>query len=157
MAYNKVVYGENVLIDLTDDTITAAKLITGETAHDASGAAITGTFAGVDSSDATATAGNILSGKSAYVGNVKVNGSMTDNGAVSGTISTKAGVYTPPAGYHSGAGSVAISAVEQAKLIAGNIKAGTTILGVQGSFAGGITYSEADNAAGGKTATFTVA
>ena len=43
MAYNKVIYGGNTLIDLTEDTITPDKLVYGYTAHDKSGAAITGT------------------------------------------------------------------------------------------------------------------
>lgn len=41
---NKVEYGGNVLIDLTADTVDAAHLAQGYTAHDASGAAITGTL-----------------------------------------------------------------------------------------------------------------
>ena len=44
MAYNKVIYGGNTLIDLTADTITADKLASGYTAHDASGALISGTM-----------------------------------------------------------------------------------------------------------------
>ena len=40
---NKVVYGNNTLIDLSSDTVTADKVLTGYTAHDASGASITGT------------------------------------------------------------------------------------------------------------------
>ena len=40
MAINKVVYGGNVLIDLTADTITADKILDGYTAHDKSGAVI---------------------------------------------------------------------------------------------------------------------
>lgn len=43
MAYNKVIYGGNTLIDLTEDTITPDKLVYGYTAHDKSGAAIVGT------------------------------------------------------------------------------------------------------------------
>ena len=38
---NKVVYGSNVLIDLTGDTVTADKVLSGFTAHDKSGAPIT--------------------------------------------------------------------------------------------------------------------
>ena len=60
---------------------------------------------------------------------------IVDNGAVSGSVSTKAGIYAVPVGYHNGAGTVAISAVEQAKIIAANIKAGVTILGETGSMA----------------------
>ena len=44
MAYNKVIYGGNTLIDLTADTVTASDLLEGVTAHDASGAQITGTL-----------------------------------------------------------------------------------------------------------------
>lgn len=61
---------------------------------------------------------------------------IVDNGAVSGSVSTKAGIYAVPVGYHNGAGTVAISAVEQAKIIAANIKAGVTILGETGAYGG---------------------
>lgn len=46
MAYNKIVYDNNVLIDLTQDTITPSRLLAGYTAHDKTGALITGTAAG---------------------------------------------------------------------------------------------------------------
>lgn len=44
---NKIIYGNQTLIDLTQDTITADKLLAGYTAHDATGATITGTCNGV--------------------------------------------------------------------------------------------------------------
>ena len=44
MAVNKVVYGGQTLVDLTADTVTAATLAEGVTAHDKSGAKITGTM-----------------------------------------------------------------------------------------------------------------
>lgn len=84
-----------------------------------------------DTTDGTASAGDVLSGKTAYSSGL-ITGSMTNNGAVSGTISTKAGTYTIPAGYHNGSGSVAISSTEQAKVVTGNIRAGVTLLGVSG-------------------------
>lgn len=43
MAVNKVVYGDEVKIDLTGDTVTAENLKKGITAHDKSGEIITGT------------------------------------------------------------------------------------------------------------------
>lgn len=46
MAVNKVVYGTTVLVDLTADTVTASTLMQGYTAHDKSGALITGTVTG---------------------------------------------------------------------------------------------------------------
>lgn len=51
MAVNKVVYGTTVLVDLTEDTVTADKLLLGYTAHDKSGALITGTNTGGGSND----------------------------------------------------------------------------------------------------------
>ena len=42
MAINKVIYDGNTLIDLMGDTVTPDDLVTGVTAHDKSGAAITG-------------------------------------------------------------------------------------------------------------------
>ena len=41
---SKVKYGDTTLIDLTSDTVVASELTKGYTAHDASGAAITGTL-----------------------------------------------------------------------------------------------------------------
>ena len=43
MAINKVIYGGETLIDLTSDTVVAEKMLDGYTAHDKSGALITGT------------------------------------------------------------------------------------------------------------------
>ena len=130
----KVVLGDEVLIDLTADTITAEDLKEGVTAHDKSGAAITGTNTkDATTADATAAAAEILSGKTAYVKGAKVTGTMKNNGAVSGEISTVAGTYSVPVGYHDGSGKVAISETEQKKLIASNIRQGVTVLGITGT------------------------
>ena len=86
-----------------------------------------------DTSAATADAANILSGQTAYGATGALTGAMTNNGAVTGTISAVAGEYTVPAGYHSGSGTVAIDSADQALLISENIKSGVTILGVAGS------------------------
>lgn len=135
---SKVVLSDGrVLIDLTADTITAADLAAGVTAHGADGAAITGTSTyDVDSSGATATVGEVLATKTFAKGGQVLTGTMPNRGAVSGTISTKAGTYTVPQGYHDGSGTVAIDSTEQAKIIAGNIKSGVEILGVEGTYTG---------------------
>lgn len=126
-----------VLIDLTSDTAVASDVKTGKYFHLATGERVQGTNTyDSDTTDANALASEILSGKTAYVNKNKITGEMTNNGAVSGTISTKAGTYTVPAGYHSGLGSVGIDSTEQAKIIAGNIKSGVTILGVEGTYSG---------------------
>lgn len=137
MAISKVVYGGDVLIDLTADTVTKEKLLKGITAHGADGEPVVGTCEyDANTQDATATAAEILSGKTAYNKGVKVTGTMKNNGAVTGTISTKAGTYTVPQGYHDGSGKVAISSTEQAKIIPGNIRDGVSILGVTGTMSG---------------------
>ena len=137
MAINKVVYGGNTLIDLTGDTVTADKILTGFTAHGKDGEAITGacTF-DVDSNDATAAVAEILIGKTAYARGSKLTGTMKNNGAVTGTIATKAGTYTIPQGYHDGSGTVSIDSTEQAKIVANNIREGVTILGITGTMSG---------------------
>ena len=135
--YNKVIYNGNTLIDLTADTITAADLAYGVTAHDRSGAVITGTNTyDADTSDANAIASQILLNKTAYVNGVKITGSMPNRGAVSGSISTKTGSYSISQGYHDGSGSVSIDSTEQAKIIGQNIREGITILGVTGTMSG---------------------
>lgn len=137
MAINKVIFGNTTLIDLTADTITPADLASGVTAHDASGAAITGTSTkDSDTTDATATVGEILSGSTAYARGSKLTGTMPNNGAVSGVITTKAQEYSVPQGYHDGSGKVKIDTTEQSKIIEGNIKSGVQILGVTGTYTG---------------------
>ena len=141
MAINKVIYGNDTLIDLTADTITPSDLASGVTAHDASGAIITGiSTKDSDTSEDTALVGEILSGKTAHARGTLLTGTMPNNGSVSGTITTKAQEYSVPQGYHDGSGKVKIDTTEQAKIIEGNIKAGVQILGVTGTYTGeGVT------------------
>ena len=50
---NKIIYGNQTLIDLTQDTVTAASMLSGVTAHDCSGATVTGTIQTRSISDVT--------------------------------------------------------------------------------------------------------
>lgn len=134
---SKVVYGGETLIDLTKDNVTADKLLKNATAHGADGELITGTCTyDADTSDATATAAEILATKTAYKNGSKLTGTMKNNGAVSGTISTRDGEYSVPQGYHDGSGKVQIDATEKEKIKAENIRQGVTILGVAGTMSG---------------------
>lgn len=122
-----------ILIDLTTDTAEAADVAQGKYFHLKTGQRVQGTNTyDSNTTDADATASEILLNKTAYVNKNKITGTMPNNGAVTGTITTKSQEYTIPAGYHSGLGKVSISATEQNKIIPGNILNGVTILGVTG-------------------------
>lgn len=131
---NKVIYGGDVLIDLTQDQVTRNDVLDGVSFHLPSGEATTGTCTyDADTSGATATASEILDGETAFVNGVEVTGTMPNRGSVSGSISTVAQEYAIQQGFHDGSGKVSISATEQAKIIASNILQGVTILGVTGT------------------------
>lgn len=134
---NKVIYGGETLIDLTQDDVTAADVASGKKFHLPSGAPATGTNTyDADTSDATAVAAEILTSKTAYKNGEKLTGTMPNRGAITGTISTVTGEYTVPQGYHDGSGKVSIASTEQTKIIAANIREGITILGVEGTMSG---------------------
>lgn len=141
MAINKVIYGNQTLIDLTQDDVTAADIARGKKAHAADGTQITGTNDyDSDTSADTATAAEILATKTAHARGTGLTGTMPNRGSVSGTISTKSGSFAIAQGYHDGSGSVEIDSTEQAKIIADNIKDGVEILGVTGTYTGeGVT------------------
>lgn len=130
---NKVVYDGDILIDLTSDTVAAAYLLKNYTAHDKSGAPITGSCEyDSNTTDANASASEILSGKTAYVNKVKVTGSMTNNGSNNVTVTSKSGTSIS-AGYYDGSGKAVIDSTSSTNLVATNIRNGVTILGVEGS------------------------
>lgn len=91
-----------------------------------------GTAKFYDASGASATASDILTGKTAFGASGSVSGSMANNGSTSGTISTKAGTVTIPAGYTTG-GTVSIASAAVTDCVASSILSGKTILGVAGS------------------------
>lgn len=91
-----------------------------------------GTAKFFDTANGTAAAADILTGKSAYNASGSVSGSMANNGSTSGTISTKDGAVTIPAGYTSG-GTVSILASAVADLTAATLLTGKTVLGISGT------------------------
>ena len=102
------------LIDLTGDTATAATVLSGSTFHDKSGAPVTGTCTyDSDTSDDTAAVSEILSGKTAHARGALLTGTMTNNGAQTGSITTKAQQVTIAQGYHDGSGKVSIASASK--------------------------------------------
>lgn len=137
MAINKIIFGSDVLIDLTGDTVTEDTLLSGAKAHDKSGTEIIGICTyDADTQDATAAVAEILATKTAYARGAKLTGTMPNNGAVSGEISEVAENFVIPLGFHDGSGKVGIAAAEKPKIVSANIKQGITILGVEGTYSG---------------------
>ena len=133
---NKLVVGNEVKFDLTGDTVAPNTLLTGATAHDKSGAQITGTCSyDSDTSDATVAVAEILKDKTAYARGAKIVGTMPNNGAKNYAISDL-NDQTISLGFYDGSGKISIDSAEKAKIIPANIKNGVSILGVQGTMTG---------------------
>lgn len=147
MARNKVIFGNEVLIDLTGDTVAPQYLLSPYTAHDRSGTAITGTCPyDMDTSAADATAAEVLDGAKVGVNGQLVTGSMPNRGQVMLVIDDVNDSLTITQGYHDGSGRAYLKGTEVAKLIPSNLKAGVSILGVTGSYAGEPVTAQAKNA-----------
>lgn len=91
-----------------------------------------GTAKFYDTAGADVTSADLLTGKTAYGSSGSISGSMANNGSTSGTISTKAGTVTIPAGYTTG-GTVSLSSSAVSDLTSANLLSGKTVLGVAGS------------------------
>ncbi len=82
-----------------------ANLVTDNIKAGASIFGVSGKSSVVDTEDATAGAGDILSGKTVYINGAKTTGNMPNNGSVSQSLAIN-GSYTIPKGYHDGTGKV---------------------------------------------------
>lgn len=91
-----------------------------------------GTAVFYDTAASTAAAADVLAGETFYGASGGDTGTMPNNGATGGTITTKAGTVTIPAGYTTG-GTVSLGAVSS--LTSAVLKSGVTVLGITGSLA----------------------
>lgn len=124
----------DVLIDLTQDDVKPEHVQKDIYFHDKTGARKQGTNTKtVDASNATAEAAEVLSGRTFGKGAEMQTGTMPDNSGQNIEISTLGG--TPiPKGYTDGSAIAKLSDSEIAKIVAGNIKEGVSILGVVGDY-----------------------
>lgn len=133
---NKLVVGNEVKFDLTGDTVAPNTLLKNTTAHDKTGAQITGTCTyDSDTSDATVAVAEILKDKTAYARGAKIVGTMPNNGAKNYTVSDL-NDQSITMGFYDGSGKISIDSTEKAKIVPANIKNGVSILGVQGTMTG---------------------
>lgn len=133
---NKLVVGNEVKFDLTGDTVAPNTLLTSTTAHDKTGAQITGTCSyDSDTSDATVAVAEILKDKTAYARGAKIVGTMPNNGAKNYTISDL-NDQSITMGFYDGSGKISFDSAEKAKIIPANIKNGVSILGILGTMTG---------------------
>lgn len=98
---------------------------------------------GVDTTDATATSSDILSGKTAYAGGQKITGTIAFAPAtiITPTTTTQTAISS---GYYA-SGNITVAG--DSNLVAENIKKGTSIFGVNGSYEGSGGAGEADYSA----------
>ena len=137
MAINKVIYGGNTLMDITDTTAMANKVLDGFYFYGRDGVKTEGTCTfDANTSDGTATADDILLNETAYVNGNKLTGTMPNRGAVAGVVTSKATPYTVPQGYHDGSGTVGIDSASALALVPNNIRENVEILGVVGTMSG---------------------
>lgn len=130
MGNSKVVFNAKVLIDLTADTVAAAKLLEGATAHGKDGERVTGTILGRN------TVGkNGAVGASASYPRVAVTPVERDTQAYQNTDGVKRVYLKPPKGYYNGESYVGDTYATVARVIGlneGNLCAGSSVLDVTG-------------------------
>lgn len=130
MGNSKIVFNAKVLMDLTGDTVAAAKLLEGTTAHGANGERVTGTILGRN----TVGKNGAVGASSAYP-SVAVTPVERDTQAYQNTDGVKRVYLKPPKGYYNGETYVGDSYATVARVIGlneANLCAGSSVLGITG-------------------------
>lgn len=130
MGNSKVVFNAKVLIDLTKDTVAAAKLLEGATAHGKDGERVTGKML-----DRNTVGKHGAVGASTAFPRVAVTPVERDTQAYQNTDGVSRLFLKPPAGYYSGESYVGETFAKVASTIGlndGNLCAGSSVLGITG-------------------------
>lgn len=130
MGNSKVIFNARVLIDLTGDTVVAAKLLEGTTAHGANGERVIGTIL-----DRNQVGKHGAVGASSAYPSVAVTPVERDTQAYQNTDGVKRVYLKPPKGYYNGETYVGDSYATVARVIGlneGNLCAGSSVLDVTG-------------------------
>ena len=149
---NKVEYFGQTLIDISSDTVTANDILASKTAHDKSGAPITGNITNKGSTGITVSGGtsaNIPAGYYNGSGNVNV----SDANLVSGNIKDGVTILGVTGDYQGGGGGTSTSLTVTPSVNSQVILPATYSVDYFDEVdVNAIPYSETDNVAGGKTA-----
>lgn len=130
MGNSKVIFNARVLIDLTADTVAAAKLLEGATAHGKDGERVTGTIW-----DRNTVGKHGAVGASTAFPSVAVTPVERDTQAYQNTDGVSRVFLKPPAGYYDGTSYVGETYGTVANVIGlndGNLCAGSSVLGITG-------------------------
>ena len=130
MGNSKIIFNAKVLIDLTGDTVAAAKLLEGTTAHGANGERVTGTIL-----DRNTVGKNGAVGASTYYPNAAVTPVSRNTQIGQNADGVKRFSLQPPAGYYDGNSYVADTFSNVANVIglnADKLSAGNTVLDISG-------------------------
>lgn len=130
MGNSKVIFNAKVLIDLTGDTVAAAKLLEGATAHGKDGERVTGKML-----DRNTVGKHGAVGASSAYPSVAVTPVERDTQAYQNTDGVKRVYLKPPKGYYNGETYVGDSYATVARVIGlneGNLCAGSSVLDVTG-------------------------
>ena len=130
MGNSKIVFNAKVLIDLTGDTVAAAKLLEGTTAHGKDGERVTGKIL-----DRNVVGKHGAVGASSSFPSVAVTPVERDTQAWQNTDGVKRLYLKPPAGFYNGESYVGDSYATVARVIGlneGNLCAGRSVLDVTG-------------------------
>lgn len=117
MGVNKVIYGGDTLIDLSNDTITADKMLSGITGHDKAGNKITGTIATNTSSNLTASGAKVSVPAGYYASTASKSVATATQATPSITVDS--------------AGKITASATQSAGYVSAGTKSGTKQLTTQ--------------------------
>ena len=130
MGNSKIVFNARVLIDLTADTVAAAKLLEGATAHGKDGERVTGTMLDRNTVGKHGAVG--MASNFAAVAITPVTRNTQAHANVDGVNRL---CFQPPAGWYSGGSYVGETYANVASAIGlndGNLCAGNTVLGITG-------------------------
>ena len=102
MAFSKIILNGTTLMDVTQDTVAAANLLSGETAHKNDGTSVTGNIASKSSSDLTASTLTVTAPAGYYASDATK--TLTDQNLTAGNIKKNVAIFGVTGSYEGSGG-----------------------------------------------------